>query len=365
MLADDESRRKLLASSRKWSRRLIGELVAGYALLLIVILASLRWIGEQNSSIAFLLYLPRNAFLIPIGLLLPLGMIFHRRSGLLLFLSGVLFLHAGMDFRVRRSGDPAPAESGTTLNVLTYNRGGHANKSLQPFKNLTHPDLLLMQEAPGRSAGYLQAEGYEEFGHASDVGEFTILSRYPILSSEPVQLEGEKPAPPVAARFEIDFAGTRISVYTVHTVSPRDTLSYYRRGAFLYGILGIPGTPLASKRISNQVYWDERIGQARKLRDLIAADPLPTIVTGDFNAPAGGYIHGLFRASFEDAHAKGGSGFGFTFPGASGNPLSLGGPWIRIDYLFCDEHWTTRWCVTEPDRPSQHRAVAAQFKFRG
>lgn len=363
-LADDDSRRKFLISFRKWSRRLAGGLVAGYAIFLIGIPALFRWVGERNSTIAFLLYLPRIAFLIPIALALPLGLIFHRRAAGLVVVSGLVFLLVGMDLRFRRLDDVSPSTSGSTLNVLTYNRGGHANKSLQPFKNRTHPDLLLMQEAPGRSTGYLRAEGYGEFEHGSDIGEFTILSRYPILSSEPVILEGADPGPPVAAHFVIDFAGTPVSVYTVHTVSPRDTLSYYKRGAFLYGVLGIPGTPLAAKRISNQEYWDQRIQQARKLKNLIAADPLPTIVTGDFNAPAGGYIHGLFRSTFEDAHPRGGSGFGFTFPGSSGNPLSLGGPWMRIDYLFCDEHWRTGWCVTEPDRPSQHRAVAAQFRIR-
>ena len=38
---------------------------------------------------------------------------------------------------------------------------------------------------------------------------------------------------------------------------------------------------------------------------------------------------------------------------------------MRIDYLFHDENWETIQCITEPDRPSQHRAVVAKLRFLG
>jgi endonuclease/exonuclease/phosphatase (EEP) superfamily protein YafD len=324
---------------------------------------SLRWIGEKNLTLAFLLYLPRNAFLIPSALLLLPAVLFHRWAAVALLISSIFFLLVGMDFGPRIDSAPSPSEAGKSLTVLTYNRGQHGNLSLQPFKNLTRPDLITLQDAPGRASGYLNSEGYEEFPHALDSAEFTLLSRYPILGAEPILISGED-SPPIAARFTIDFEGRKIAVYSVHTVSPRDVLLYYRRGAFLYGILGMPGTPLAQKRRSNQEYWDRRIEEARILRDRIAEDPLPVIIAGDFNAPAGGYIHGFFRSRFQDAHAKAGRGFGNTFPGTTRNPLSLGGPWMRIDYLFCDEAWEPVWCITEADRPSQHRAVAAKFELQ-
>ncbi len=320
--------------------------------------------GEKNLTFAFLLYLPRIAFLVPSGLLLLPLLLFHRWAASALIAASLLFLFAGMDFRMRSQPTPTPSVTGSSLTVLTYNRGQHGNQSLQPFKNHVRPDLLVLQEASSRAAGYLKAEGYEEFEFGMDTGEFTLLSRFPILGSKPVKLDEREKAPPVAARFVVDFAGREVAVYSVHTVSPRDTLSYYRRGAFVYGILGFPGSPFASRRKSNQLFWDQRIEQARQLREMIASDPLPAIVAGDFNAPAGGYIHSLFRAEFEDAHAESGHGFGYSFPGTTRNPLSAGGPWMRIDYLFCDEHWETVWCITETERPSQHRAIGAQFRLR-
>lgn len=362
VLVDDRARRSFLKRAFRWTRWLVGLLTFGYAGLLLLSLALFRGVGEQNLTVAFLLYLPRALFLAPALFLLPPAILFHRLSALTLVLAGSIFVFSAMDFRPRTAPEPDHSAGSEVLTVLTYNRGQHAGQSLQPFKNRVSPDLVVLQEAPRRAQRYVGAEGYEEFSHAQDLGEFTLLSRHPIVSAAPVEL-GTGPERPVAARFVVETRGRQIAVYAVHTVSPRDTLLHYRRGAFLYGLIGIPGTPFSARREANQAYWDDRIEQARRLRDAMGEDPLPTVIAGDFNAPAGGYIHALFRQSFEDAHLAAGHGFGYTFPGTSRNPLSGGGPWMRIDYLFCDEHWETVWCITEPDRPSQHRAVAARFRL--
>lgn len=366
VLADDTRRRLALKRLRHVARGLMIALVFAYAAILLLGTFLLLQVGERNLTVAFALYVPRVIFLAPIIFLLPLSLILNWRISLALIGVAAVFWHSGMGWQFRTQPDPTLSEPGKSLTVLTYNRGQHMNQSLQPFKNTTRPDLLLLQEAPHRAARYAGAEGYEEFGHTADAGEFTLLSRYPILSKALIEIPlGERPSRP-AARFEIDFAGTRVVVYTVHFISPRDTLNYYRRGAFLWGVLGLPGTPWAEKRRLNQPFWDQRIDQAAALARQIASEDAPTLVTGDFNAPAGGYIHGLFLdGGLRDAHREAGSGFGYTFPGTTRNPLSLGGPWMRIDYLFADEaHWEVEWCLTEPDRPSQHRAVAAQFRLR-
>jgi vancomycin resistance protein VanJ len=363
ILADDSSRRALLSGLSRWGRRIWGGLTIAYALGLLFLMFAFGWIGERNLTLAFLLYLPRVIFLIPGTFLLVPALLLHRWSALALLVCSIWFVFGAMDFRLRAAPDPLPSTPGKSLTVLTYNRGEHANQSLQPFKNHTRPDLLLLQDAPGRASGYLSAEGYGEFPHATDVGEFTLLSRHPILSAEIVPPGPGEGSTPVAARFTIDFAGSSVAVYSVHTVSPRDTLLHYRRGAFLHGLIGLPGTPFAEKRKANQSFWDQRILQARRLADHIAADPLPVIVAGDFNAPAGGHIHRLFESRFQDAHTNAGHGFGHSFPGTTRNPLSFGGPWMRIDYLFCNDAWEPVWCLTEANRPSQHRAVAAMFRL--
>lgn len=362
-LTDDETRRRLVSLIRLGARLLLVAPAALYGILLLLLLFGFRYIGENNVTFAFLLYVPRVLFLLPAVVLLPLVLLADRRVTILLFGTCLAFFFFGMGWQLGAAPEPITSEPGKSLTVLTYNRGQHANQSLQPFKNETDPDIIILQEARGRARGYAFAEGYEKFTHTDDEAEFTLLSRYPILGSETIRPKAAHSSHPPAARFEIDFAGTPIALYAIHTESPRDTLLYYRRGAFLWGVLGLPGTPFAAKRKANQVFWDERIAEARELRDTFAKDPLPTLLAGDLNAPAGGYIHGILLENFQDAHHSAGAGFGYTFPGTTGNPLSGGGPWMRIDYLFCDDAWEPSWCITERDRPSQHRAVTAQFRL--
>jgi vancomycin resistance protein VanJ len=79
--------------------------------------------------------------------------------------------------------------------------------------------------------------------------------------------------------------------------------------------------------------------------------------------PSRGHIHGLFASHLTDAFAACGRGYGLTFPGYTSNPLTLFGPWLRIDYLFAGRGFKPIYCNTERERKSQHRAVAARFEM--
>jgi len=362
-LRNPESRQALGRNIFRWIRRFFLALTLCYVLALLSLAAGLRWIGEQNVTSAFLLYVPRQIFLVPLPFLALLTLFFHWRLVPLQVAAGLAFVVFGMGWQPRQAVEwNATAKTGE-ITVLSYNRGQHANHSLQPFKNRIKPDLIVFQEAPLRAQRYAQAEGYEEFADNLSEGEFTLLSRFPIVSVKPVRVQAAAREVPVAARFELDLGERRVALYAVHFATPRDVLRYYFRGAFLYGVIGLPGTPFHEKRKQNQTYWDDRISQARQLLEIIKQDSLPVIVAGDFNAPSGGYIHGLVTETLKDAHLVAGSGFGFTFPGTTRNPLSGRGPWMRIDYVFCSAHWTPVASLAEPERPSQHRAVAARFAW--
>jgi endonuclease/exonuclease/phosphatase (EEP) superfamily protein YafD len=256
----------------------------------------------------------------------------------------------------------ATAAQGTTLSVMTYNRGESRNQSLQPFKQATQPDVLLLQDAANRTAGYLRSPEYAEFIHGSSVGEFTILSKFPVKEARLLP-----PAAPArqarAARFVIEWQGRLVSIYSVHLMTPRDSLRSYARGAFLWGVLALPGTPWVAKRQHYQEFWDGQMADARAILDAVRSDAHPCVVAGDFNSPSLGYTHRLISRELGDSHMEAGAGFGFTFPGDTRNPLSLRGPWMRIDYVFHDRHWLVQECVTERDRPSQHRAVVAKLSL--
>ncbi|QTN31991.1 endonuclease/exonuclease/phosphatase family protein [Akkermansiaceae bacterium] len=366
-LRDAGSRKRFLHRITRIIRRVLIALTICYVGLLLLLPVLAAWIGERNVTLAFLLYMPRVIALLPLPFLLAPTLLFSRRMALVQIAAGLLFLTFGMGFEWRRdtsrkfAAPPAPSE----LTALTWNRGQHANQSLQPFKNLTKPDLIALQETSGRSKRYLADPNYSEFGHGMDVGEHALLSRHPILSGNLVQLGTDLQDNTPAARFVIDFQGKEVVVYSVHFITARDTLLHYRRGAFLYGILGIvPGTGFHSKMKDYQAYWLERIRTAEALKREIEGESLPTLVLGDFNAPSGGYIHRLMSDGLRDSHQAAGSGCGYSFPGATRNPLSLGGPWMRIDYILASDQWEVLASLAEDGRPSQHRAVAARFRLK-
>ena len=343
-------------------RRIVSIVTGAYVFTLLSVFVFMRWLGESNITSAFFLYLPPALWFFPCIPLLALALIFDKRSVLILggVCASIIYGFVGY----RAGGAEDLGDKTQEITVMTYNRGQHMNQSLQPFKAATQPDLLVFQDAPNRAEAFLRSPDYSEFLHGGSVGEFTLLSRYPIL--EKVLLpEQAGPRAMRFARFVVNWQGRSISIYAVHLKTPREVLNSYARGAFLWGIFGVPGTSGAVKRRQYQVFWDEQMLDAEQILIASINDPNPCVLAGDFNAPSLGRIHRRITSSMTDAHLAAGSGFGFSFPGVTRNPLSLGGPWMRIDYLFHDENWETTQCITEPDRPSQHRAVVARLRFLG
>ena len=134
--------------------------------------------------------------------------------------------------------------------------------------------------------------------------------------------------------------------------TPGDTIGNGRATALLFAREG-----------ARVVAVDRRIDSANQLLELLGKEDLPFVVAGDLNSPSGGFIHGLFTASLRDAHQVAGRGLGHTFPGKTRNPLSRGGPWMRIDYILTGPGWSPIHSVTEEDRTSQHRAIAATLQL--
>lgn len=350
---------RLLLLFKVLLRKLTLFLSVSWLAWLLVLGLALRWVGERNVATAALLYLPQVVWLLPLLPLMALALLVHRRCLLACAVGLLLSTWLLLGFQWQ-GGGAGPAVSGQEmLSVMTNNHGQSMNQSLRPFKNAMQPDVLVLQEAKGRAAGYLASPDYQEFKHGVSLGEHTFLSRFPILESvlldQAPQGNGARPA-----RVVIDWQGTRVSVYSVHQMTPRHTLATYRRGAFLWGLLGLPGTPWAEKRLYYQDFWDRQINDVRHLLTLVEADSLPAIVAGDFNAPACGYVHRLVSSVLGDAHLEAGQGLGYTFPGTTSSIISLGGPWMRIDYIFYNQKWRTMECVTEAKRASQHRAVFAK-----
>lgn len=345
------------------TRKLTAVFTICWVIGLLLMCLALRFVGEQNITTAFLMYLPQPLWLLPAVPLIVMSIFFHRVCLAVISLAVALVLWLWMGFEWRPLKPSIKEFELQSLSLMTYNRGQHMNQSLQPFKDATRPDLLLFQDASHRAVGYLASPDYAEFKHGRSIGEHTLLSRYPIM--EATLLEAHPSGNKIKnARFVIQWNRSFVSIYSVHLATPRDVLSSYMRGAFLLGVLGVPGTPWDAKRRAYQTFWDQHMSDVRSLLENVKQDTNPALVAGDFNAPHVGYVYRLMTSELGDAHAQAGSEFGFTFPGTTRNPLSFGGPWLRIDYILHNDKWRVLDCVTESSRPSQHRALFAKFSLR-
>jgi endonuclease/exonuclease/phosphatase family metal-dependent hydrolase len=254
---------------------------------------------------------------------------------------------------------PGPNEQ--PLRILTNNIGQSNRQSIKPFVNAEDPDVLALQDAKGR--GYRYVARYPKY-HVASRGEFILISRYRVGRSGLVKIPNVN-ANPVAAWFELEFHGRTIRVYNVHLPTPRTELGRVRGLGMVKELLRPyvkgPGYQGWSYRKALQ----QRRALVEGLANVLAEEQLPCIVAGDFNLPDQGYFYSCFAKLLTDSFQVRGRGYGFTFPGTTRNPFTGFGPWLRVDYIFCSPEWKVLYCRTEPDRRSQHRAVAARLVLRG
>ncbi|MGI8602922.1 MAG: endonuclease/exonuclease/phosphatase family protein [Verrucomicrobiales bacterium] len=340
-----------------------------YCLFLAGLWAAFRWKGEENLTLAFLLFAPPQMWALPFLVLLPLSLfIDFWRSFLLQLAALAAFVLGFMDWQWRWPASRQTKDA-NTVTILTNNRGQNMRTSLQPFIQSTNPDIVVFQESAGEAALQLRSAPRGRLSHFRVIGEFSILSAFPIVAAEAIRLDqklrrdGAYEAP-VAARFVIDFRGRHIAVYNIHLPTPREPLVKLRRGAFLYGLLGFGGTEWEQRRLSHEAYWHRRLAQTVELQRRFAQEPFPFVAAGDFNAPDLGRAIVVLSQGLSDAHEERGYGFGYTFPGYTRNFLSALAPWLRIDYILAERDWEVLSCVTESDRASQHRAVAATLRLQ-
>jgi endonuclease/exonuclease/phosphatase (EEP) superfamily protein YafD len=350
-----------------WCGRLSVALMLLWTVALALLALGFRYLGESNLCTAFLLFLPPVVWLLPGVVIWPVTLLLRWRAALVLGAAALLIVGLSSGWRPGTAPIPVSKDQrdSDVLVILTNNRGQGGGHSLRPFKNHIQPDLMAFQESSARASTYLSDPGYGEFQHGESVGEFTLLSRFPVIPGRLLSWSRGKTTGgfTYAARFEVDWNGRQIAVYVVHLRSPREALLALRWGAFLRGI-PLPVKSWQERANQEKAFWLDQMAMAEDLEGHISSDPLPCIIAGDFNAPHLGAIHRRLTRQLQDAHAEAGFGWGFTFPGETRNPLAFGGPWLRIDHVLVDWHWSPEVCWTEESRKSQHRAVAASLRWR-
>ncbi len=342
---------------RPWLRR-IGWVV--WALVLALALLMHR-VGQRHEWSALLVFVPLQAWTagwFAAGILGLLG----RCRTLPAAAAAAAFIYSGSVWSWRTHQPPIPASTATdlaTLRVLTCNRGQAHGHTLADYISAVQPDVMAFQESNDAGAYVPGAPEYAAYPHRSRVSEFQLLSKHPIIGAAIVRMDHLMSDGTVmrwfkVARFELASPQGKVALFSVHLVSPRHELLRFA------GREKVPGTLPPDQR---QIF-EQQVHLISELTALVSSERLPVVVCGDFNVPPVGPLYRQLTGRLQDAHAKAGLGYGFTFPGDVSNPMTWDHRWLRIDYVLCDRRWEVLRCEVEPESPSQHGAVCATLRRR-
>lgn len=338
-------------------RRILLVINVFYLFFLICYSVCIEILGQRWWLTAVASYLPQNIWLIPLFFIAFLNICFFRRLLIVSLICALVWFVFISKFNIGFSKN----FEGTKIVVLTNNIGQDNKESLSPFIKSQNPDIILLQEAFGRGRQFTNS--FPQFMHFQ-IGEFAILSKFKVLNATNITMP-DKPYRVLCARFEIDFSSNRVAIYNVHIPSPRSDLNRAFGLRLFAGMIGVFYRSGRFESIKSEFdeSWKQRNILYEHLMEVLRNEKLPFVVAGDFNIPNYGPIYRELTRIMTDSFEKCGIGWGYTFPGDTRNPISLFGPWIRIDYVFAGKGFSPISVSTESKRRSQHRAVSACLAF--
>jgi endonuclease/exonuclease/phosphatase (EEP) superfamily protein YafD len=303
---------------------------------------------ERVPWLADVAYLPYPVFLGPalVALGLSLGLRWPWRAAALA--SVMLVALVIMDFTFATGDRGTPRVRLMTFNVKDYETLLLPDGAARIEREVARydPDILVMQDA-GRLFGSVEKGAIFRGRHSWSSGEFVVVSRHPLAGCEELvrPLRGRRLH---HVHCEVRSPDWRLHVHVVHLLSPRHGLGALR-SATLEGLRE----------------WDDnvdmRMEQARALASVMSAAAHPSVIAGDFNAPAHSLVlRELQSAGYRDAFTHAGRGFGFTY----GHALRTGFSFLRLDHVMVDASVGIADCFVAPQGVSPHRAVIADLTLR-
>jgi vancomycin resistance protein VanJ len=331
-------------------QRIVSCAIFAYAGLLTILFLVMEIAGERWWPMAVLLYLPQQIFLLPLIVLIPAALYAEPPIGAYAALAVAVIIYLWhVPFYPGMGSDACSMN----IKIVTNNYAQNHHLSIQPFIAAEDPDFVALEDSHGLAQFFQHA--YPDRSVAG-VDQFVFISKTPIKSATTLAWPLWRGFP-VAAVFDVDWHGHDLAIYAVHLPSPRSDFAKLARLGLLKEILG------RNRRLSDNMSFGEsmtaRAQLARDLAGVFAREKRPFVAVGDFNMPPDGYVHSVLTEGLADCFIDGGRGFGFTFPGDTHNPLTLGQPWLRIDYVLVGPGWRTVDCQVESGRRSKHRAVVA------
>jgi endonuclease/exonuclease/phosphatase (EEP) superfamily protein YafD len=323
-------------------------LAVAYPVVLVVVVAVFRWVGEGWWLTAAALYVPRALFAIPLPFLaLALDRMRMRRLLLAQVTSVAIIVFPLMGFVIPW---PASVDNGApTMRVLSFNvnSGSGGLEAVVDEIDGHSPDVVLLQETgDAESFARLLRQRYPS---VEVWDQFVVATRYTISSTSPpekVSYGGKLHR----ARFLKNVIETplgRVVFYDVHPTSPREGLN------MMHGVRSILRGASAPVVRANT---DLRALQVKTFAEAAAAETDPVVIAGDTNLPGLSAVFGQNLSGYGDGFARASWGFGYTFP------TNKWRPWMRIDRILASDALRfTRFDVGQ-SKVSDHRCVVADLQ---
>jgi endonuclease/exonuclease/phosphatase (EEP) superfamily protein YafD len=218
-----------------------------------------------------------------------------------------------------------------TMNCAIFEHGSPAHDIARWY-----PDIVLLQDAYPHQAREISLRLFGTQGHLASFGPSNaIASRWPIL---------RQTNHPVLRNQQVTLLlpdQTHIEVINLHLQSAATDLSIWCRSTWT----------------KHRVHRAHRIHEINSMLTVLhktTAFPMtPTLLGGDFNAPATDTVHRLFSPNFRDSFLQAGRGWGNTYHRRF--------PILRIDVLYHTFHFTAVRARTIESAHSDHRMVLVDY----
>lgn len=332
---------KILIRTR--NGRVLGLASWVYALVVLVALAMIRWVGGGWWGVCVLLFMPRWLLLAPI-VFLALLCLFRRAFGPWIVQAAtaivVLGPLMGLNLPIARYARSIPR--GDRIRLVTYNLGMSPLPAhlLVAWLDARQIDVVCFQEG-GREEDAIRKALREAGWRASK--SRAVVSRLPIIGEMPPlpdAWEGEERFGATLERVRLrGRSGVEFVVASVHLPTIRPGLQRLIQQR----------NPAGLKR--QIAWWRTQLG--RVLSAIAEVNDVPLVLAGDFNMPADDAAVAALQQNFRFAFDEAGWGYGYTRPTEY--------PWVRIDHILTAPDCGIISCHVGPDFGSDHLPIWAEI----
>ena len=283
-----------------------------------------------------------------LGLLFSIVAFYFLRAPLSLIMTGVwaITLLVGADearvlANIGKSeplpGTRFPIDGKPVIRVVTLNCAYFTFGS--PAQDLAkwEPDIVLLQDAHPQHVRVIADALY------GGRGDYRAHNSSGIVTIGKIEREIRNPNPN-SRNQQVTIAlpdGTSMEVVNVHLASAATDLRFWKRSTW-------------RTHRNNRAHRGAELTLVEQILEQTTDFPTtPTILGGDFNAPAPDIVHRRLSRDFDDAFAAAGTGWGNTFQRRV--------PILRIDHIYATRNIMPIGCRAVTTRHSDHRMVVADF----